>query len=355
MIRDFLYVDVQRTRSLLAQLEDGVIEEYVKRTALDDASELGASIFGIGGKGSWATKESYEESRSLKDLTFVVFEEAADAQGLIVNVEPSGDPSDWQSGAVHGQLREGEILRITGDVLITDPAYIRARFESLDEFMTALIDMQVQGAVEAAKVLSAAHVESLQGQLHKANTGQRKQIERKIKAAEEQMEAEARREVEAQLGGAAGLDQMRSVMQVLASFLGDAIAVRLLSCGLDHPQMGFAGSLLARDEYLQRERDELFSRYGSILRGWTTVMQIAHVPAEDDAASVMELDQASMQQLASGQAINRAAFERTASQLLRMMESIGITEGPRWPTISVVPLAVYRPVPGHKSDSHPDP
>lgn len=348
MIRDFLYVDVQRTRSLLAQLEGGVIEQYVKRTALDDTSELRASIFGIGGKGSWATQESFEESRSLKDLTFVIFEEAADAQGLIVNVEPSSDPADWQSGAVHGQLREGEILRITGDVLIIDPAYIRARFESLNELMTALIDMQVHRAVEPTNVLSAAQVESLQGRLHKANAGQRKQIERKIKAAEEQRKAEARRKAEAEFGGAARLAQMRSVTQVLASLLGEAIAVRLLSCGLDHPQMGFAGSLLARDEYLQREREELFSRYGSVLRGWTTVMQVAHVPAQHDNSAVMELDQEVLKPLTSGQAIERAAFERIAAQLLRMMETIGIIEGPRWPTISVVPLAIYREVPTGK-------
>src|ERR687892_208466 len=281
MIRDFLYVDVQRTRSLLAQLEDGVIEQYVKRTALDDAGELGASIFGIGGKGAWSSHESCEESRSLKDLTFVVFEGAAEAQGLIVNVE-------------------------------------------------------------VAKALGQAQMEALQAQLQKANPGQRKQIERKLKSAEVQVEAEARREVEAQLGGAAGMDQMRSVMKVLGSFIGEAIAVRLLSCGLDHPEMGFAGSLLARDEYLQRERDELFSRYGSILRGWTTVMQVAHVPADAETTSAMGPDAASLEQLASGQAINRAAFERTAAQLLRMMESIGITEGPRWPTVSVVPLAIYR-------------
>ena len=84
MIREFLYVDVQRARSLLAQLDDGVVEQYVKRTALDDVGELGATIFGIGGKGTWSARESDEESRSLKDLTLAVFEEAVSAQGLIV-------------------------------------------------------------------------------------------------------------------------------------------------------------------------------------------------------------------------------------------------------------------------------
>lgn len=120
MIREFLYVDVQRTRSLLAQLEDGVVEQCVRRTALDDAGELGATVFGIGGKGTWGTHESHEESRSLMDLTAVVFEEAAASQGLIVDVEPSNRVEEWASGEAHQALREGELLRVTGDLLITD-------------------------------------------------------------------------------------------------------------------------------------------------------------------------------------------------------------------------------------------
>ncbi len=54
------------------------------------------------------------------DLTAVVFEEAAASQGLIVDVEPSNRVEEWASGEAHQALREGELLRVTGDLLITD-------------------------------------------------------------------------------------------------------------------------------------------------------------------------------------------------------------------------------------------
>ncbi len=345
MIREFLYVDVQRARSLLAQLEDGVVEQYVKRTALDDVGELGATIFGIGGKGTWSAQESHEESRSLKDLTFVVFEEAARAQGLIVDVDPSSDPEHWRSGSVHATLREGEVIRITGDVLITDPSYISARFAALSNFITALVEMQVESAVNAALALRSAELDGLREQMARANSGQRKQIERKLESAETQVRADAQRLVEDQLGGETGIEGMRSIMKVMTSLIGESVGVRLLSCGLDHPEMGFAGSLIGRDEYLQRERDELFSRYSSVLRAWTAVMQVAHIPNEGETTAALQMDTSSWQQLVTGPALNRAAFDKAAADLLRMMDSIGVTEGPRWPTISVVPLAIYRSIP----------
>lgn len=350
MIREFLYVDVQRTRSLLAQLEDGVVEQYVRRTALDDAGELGATVFGIGGKGTWGTHESHEESRSLMDLTAVVFEEAAASQGLVVDIEPSNQVEEWASGEAHQALREGEILRVTGDLLITDPEYIGARFAALDGFMADLIEMQVGIAMDALRVMRDTEVEKLQRQMRSANSNQRKQFERKLRALEEEMEAEARKKVEAEIG-AKSVDQMRSIMKVMQSFIGGTISVRMLACGVDHPESGFAGSLLGRDEYLQREREELYSRYGSVLSGWTALMQIAHIPSGAATASARDSAASEWGDLAAGGNINRAAFEGAAAKLLQMMESIGVAEGPRWPTISVIPLAIYRPVPGSQGVS----
>lgn len=166
----------QRTRSLLAQLEDGVVEQYVRRRALDDAGELGATVFGIGGKGTWGTHESQEESRSLMDLTAVVFEEAATSQGLIVDIEPSDRVEDWASGEVHQTLREGEILRISGDFLITDPDYIGARFATLEGFVADLIEMQVGIAMDALRLMRDAELDDLQGKMRSANSNQRKQF-----------------------------------------------------------------------------------------------------------------------------------------------------------------------------------
>src|SRR5207253_1030235 len=89
------------------------------------------------------------------------------------------------------------------------------------------------------------------------------------------------REAAAEAGTAKMSPQILAIMDVIDSFLQqDAISVRFLACGDDDPHLGFVGSLLGRDDYIQRERDALFSRYGSILRGWTAVLQVAAVPSE---------------------------------------------------------------------------
>lgn len=345
MIREFLYVDVNRTRSLLAQLEGGVIEAEVRRTGLDDTNELGAKVLGIGGKGSWATSESHEESRSLVDLTFVVFEEAAAAQGLVVDAQIVTDPTEWRSGSVHSLFQEGEILRITGDIQITDPAFVSNRFALLDEFMASLVEMQVEMLKDEALRQVGVDLSELRGQLARAPRDQRRQLERRLLQAEEDAESSARAGVEAQLR-VGELESMKKLGVVLRSFLGDTISARLLACGDQQPELGFAGSLLGRDEYIQREREELFSRYGSVLRNWTMVMQIANIPPLEDSSAGVSIDSSAWTDLMSSGGINRAAFEAAASGLLRMLESFGVAEGPRWPTISVVPLAIYREVPG---------
>jgi hypothetical protein len=340
-VREFLYVDVQRARSLLAQLEDGVVEQHIRRSVVDDVAELGASIMGLGGKGRWSTEQATEESRSLQDLTFATFEGAATAQGLITELVLSPEVEDWSSGVIHGHLREGEIVRATGDLLVVDPTFIRSRFESFDEFIEAVVAVQMNELIEAVRSEHASEFEQLDKKLKQAPLKGRKQIEKQIQRLETETRSAAEAAAKAQFGGSDQFEQLRSIMKLVTTFLGESIAVRLLPCGFDQPELGFAGSLLARDDYLQRERDALFSRYGSVLREWTVVMQIAHLPDRTATASALKFDPSALP-LVQGEQINRAQFERAAAELLRMMEATGLAEGPRWPTISIVPLAIYR-------------
>lgn len=48
--------------------------------------------------------------------------------------------------------------------------------------------------------------------------------------------------------------------------------------------------------------------------------------------------------LPGGERINRAAAEKLCLDLLEFVDHTGLTEGPRWPSIAVTPLALYRTV-----------
>ncbi len=135
--------------------------------------------------------------------------------------------------------------------------------------------------------------------------------------------------------------QLDVIGRVVGSFVGDSVAMRILPCGEDELEYGFSGTLLGRQEYLQQEREHLFSRYGQTAATWTAVFQIAAIPGNPEQIHPAE-DAAPTNE--SGE-FSRAKFERIANGVLNQMEQVGIVEGPRWPSISVTPLGLYRVVP----------
>jgi hypothetical protein len=142
------------------------------------------------------------------------------------------------------------------------------------------------------------------------------------------------------------------ISDVMASLLGEEIALRVLPCGREYPEYSFGGVLLNRSDYLQKEREALFSRFGSFLSGWTFVMQVETVPyqvlidTETDSPDT-EADSTASEAnlLRPDEQVSRAGTEQMALDLMRQVEHIGFSEGPRWPAITVTPLGIYRVVP----------
>lgn len=315
-LREFFYVDVERARSYLAQLDRGVVQSVIERSSGELSAEAKASMFGFGGSGSVSRGTGREEARSLQDLTFVAFESLALQQGFLVDSPPEvSDPDAWTTGTIQNSFLPGQIVRLKADVQILDPRFFEARIQRVDAFANALV--RVTTPIPAVK------------------PGTPRQQQKKAADA-------AHGAARAELWGDTSPDAVQGIADVVSSLLGDAIAVRVLPCGRDHPDLGFGGALIDRREYVQPEREALFSRYGPVLSDWTCVIQIASIPSQSeeipDVLPAIEL-------MGKGNRIQRAAVEQLAVQFLTLMESIGMAEGPRWPSISVTPLAIYRHLP----------
>ena len=316
MVREFFYVDVGRARSYLAQLDKGVVESVIERVEHDIKADVKASLFGLGGAGGIGRATGREESRSLQDLTFTVFEELAVEQGFLLDATADfADADMWLNGALHDSLVEGQLLRIRSDIQILDPRFFTSRIERIESFADALIDI----TTEPPSVKPGS------------NKGQQKRLMEHAKEA-----------TRAALWSGTDPNSVKAIAGVVNSLLGDSIAVRVIPCGDEHAELSFGGALIDRTEYIQPEREALFSRYGSILRGWSCVLQIASLPLQDEPTS-MDLN---TELLGPGKRIKRATFEQFVIQFITLMESIGMAEGPRWPSISVTPLAIYREVVG---------
>jgi hypothetical protein len=285
-LREFLYVDADRVRSLLAQLQGLILES------------LASPVDG---------------SRSAQDLTFVAFEQLADEHLLVKDLgAPYFDAEQWRTGAVHKELRPGDLVRIGADVQVLDGGLFETRLQRLDALLDAYLTV----------------------------TGQRNVPLGAQKNDEGPKPLGAQRGV-AKKQAFGGLDQpqLQAIAEFVKAYVGESIAVRVLPCGRDQLDLGFTGALLGWKTYVQDDRDTLFSRYGNVASRWTAVLQVAAMPENGRDEVTVDSDV-----LDAAGNLSRAGVERVATQLLAMMEGIGIAEGPRWPSISVTPLAFYRDV-----------
>lgn len=308
-LRDFLYLDSERVRSLLAQLDGGVVEQVVEAAKRSAQGRAGAKVFGVFDlRGTLVRERASEQTKTLQDAVYLLFEEAASESGLFASVDLE-HPAAWEMGSVHEQLREAQLIRCTAPARILDSRLVRARTDRFLEWMkiAASLDPSV-----AAKL----------GQVAKNKRG---------KALDDLMRE--------QLDGTSP-DEIRRIAEFMELFLGGQILLRQFPCGPGHPAYALVGTLLDRAGYLQEERDALFAKYGSGVSEWTMVGQVATVPEPDKMEDPdFELFEGSEDK------IDRTQFEEIGANLMHLMERIGIAEGPTYPAVPVTPLAVFREVP----------
>lgn len=313
LVREFLYVDVDRSRSLLAQLTGGVLDTVRSMKSNDLSADAKANFFGFGGSAGYSHGSNREESRSMQDLVFAGFESVAEDKSLIFDLPDSvRDPESWASGSIHDVLQDGQIARITCDVQILDGGFFASRVERLMQFGEAYIDSQMTAGPIPGKGRNQG-----KGALER---------EREAKLTE--------------LFGELSTTNMQGIARLVKSFAGNEAAVRLLPCGASHVEYSFFGTMLGRANYMQEERESLFSRYGQSPSKWTVVFQVSAIPLSPGPTEFNAHGE-----MVTGDRINRGVVESMANALMTVMDSIGIAGGPSWPSISITPLGIYRAVP----------
>lgn len=163
MLREFLYVDVARVRSLLAQLDDGVLEHVVRRQGSSATNDL-LALIGLKGIHQSNTSTVAEESRSVQDLLFTVFEEAVQSEGILRDLshDDVSLADDWETSAVHERLDEGEIVRFSTRILVVDPHFVQGRFEryvALNDALAEMALLQLEPNLELLRTTLQVHME----------------------------------------------------------------------------------------------------------------------------------------------------------------------------------------------------
>ena len=323
-VREFLYVDHQRIRSYYSQINRGVIESVVSHGESTVSGEVGAKLFGFGPSGSYERGTQREESRSLQDLNYIIFEELFEQEGLIEDVtDKVNDIGAWQDGSLHSSIEEGDIVKYTGNIQILDPEFTRNRIGQFGRLVSSFVGIMV-GA------------QSSENPVPPIRQGGSTKPGRRPRSADEIREALIAEKL-TEFSGGVSLEQLASLGDMVDAFTNSSIIARALPFGSEHPEYHFAGTLLSRSEYIQPEREALFSRYGTRLNNWTIVMQLARIPSPEKP-KLPDFNKP----LTDGDVLSRGVLENTINGIVSYMEGVGIGEGAQYPAMSVTVLAIYR-------------
>lgn len=305
---DFLYLDIERVKSLLSQMKGGVVDTVVERYRNEAEGKAGAKLFTIAEiGGSLVREKATEQTKSLRDYIYIVFEAAADDAGLFLKHDLQ-KTENWE-GPQRAKLRGGQLIRVTAPTRILDAAHFKTNIENTLELpreVAAFATMQQQAGAGWSDEFRRLNLQTLGNEM---------------------------------IGGKHVADNMLAMGRFVYTLLSGQIIVRQFPCGLEYKDYNIVGILSDKLGFLQEDRESLFSKYGYELSQWTLVAQIASVP-ERPSPEVEKIEVPDI--MVPGKAkVSRHRFEELANTFMSQIQATGLAGAPEFPEISVNPIALY--------------
>ena len=297
-VRDFIYLDVERVRSIYAQIEKGVVETRSSSSGSDKSAHGGLQgKIPLLASGEVATdvlwRRGESETISLHDHMFNYVEQRLLETSALVDFNERVDASSWARDSF--VVPEGAVfLRISGRARLNDYAQMRVMTENIGELGRAL-----------------AVVTSWDDD--KTPPERRKDAEKSFSEM-----------------GLPDKSFTKQLSHLLETFYEDRVVVKIRPFGI-HPDCVFVSDVAP--QWLRDPVSTVRFRYGSSPpEPWTVVGRLARITgnaiAGDDPSSDVASEAQNMDEAIDGLFDGLAAIHETAEI--------------QYPAISLVPLAVYR-------------
>ncbi|MEV0809278.1 hypothetical protein [Micromonospora sp. NPDC050200] len=319
MLREFLYVDTQKVRSLLAQLGDGGVSEEVKITEKTQ-NKLSIGARNIANR-DWDSGSESSTTRSLADAVFPALEDAMETSGYLVDLSDELQRPEFWKDDLQEAYPEGSFVRITAPARLFDSRYVNRIFAGLSFAANGFTALNPTPGSEASK----------------RNKG-RPTTTPKAKAASprESPEDDIEDFPAALFGDALTGEQLRGFAKMTRGLFHTGL--HLIMNPADQEGLSVSVRLEEGRSFLESEADVLFARYGVQEQEWTMVGTIgSHSAPEIDEDSSTPFD------VRPG-GIDRAALTGMISTLVGGVASFGFADLPQYPGFSIVPFAVYRTI-----------
>lgn len=172
-IRDFVYLDVDRLKSILAQVDEGYLVETATTTGSAKTVEGGAEaqvpgLAKIGGTGQYVWTNQASETRTLHDHIYNYVERRLAEEKRLLVLDEALTAEAWLSDERRKAIPDTAFILITGAVLINDYRYLKDFLANFNKVAAAVgrfsAQQQIQTSSEA-KAKEALALASKQFQL----------------------------------------------------------------------------------------------------------------------------------------------------------------------------------------------
>jgi len=305
-IRDFLYLDVERVKSIFAQLEEGLVtgRERVGGTAKEVSGKGGGGIpalLSLAAEGKFIWENEERETKTLHDYMYHHVESKIRDNNMVVTIDDSTlSPEALRSGGLNSLLNEDSFLLIYGKIRLDDYDYLKGILEHFNELV---------------RFITRCSMSQPTAQLTKA---QRKQVE---------SEALSKNQLDDWL--------VKGLGKFFDTFYKERCMITI------HPnesvsEVYFTGHLIK--SFVRDGLESVIFRYGTspdIM--WSVFAQIAYIPTESESVrDDVSLPEGTLSQKANP--IDEAL--RNTFNAFREVEKIAT--GVAYPVISIIPIAIYR-------------
>lgn len=295
VVRDFVYLDWERVRSMSAQLLRGVPQDASKESGHDvgGKGEIQGSVPALlkgRGEGDYHYFRTQNETRSLHHYVYSLFEESLQKRDAVTEV--GRDFDSWAEDTFH----DGQFVKVTGAIRLTDYAWLSTMMEALPNIMRA--------AQQASNI----------GLKQDRDEG---------RISKKQFEAE-QQDHQKQLNELKEL-KLEKMTDLVRRLYGDVVRVKVVP-DPDNLDNTFVGS--AELANFHDSAASLAQKYGyEIDAGWTVLGQINKSTASTEPAPIP-----------TGNELEDA-FEQVALGINDIAMVAGAT---KFPAVSFTPISVYR-------------
>jgi len=325
IFREFLYADIERTRSLFAQRLGGIPEEDRVTDSVFRHYALGVQRYLGAGK---ETRSEHYEQRSLLDALFPALENLLEIEGWLTDISDivHDDKSD-DPGVLKNTVEPGSIVRLT------------ARGTLFDAEFVARILAGVSVAADGISTF-ANPAQPNTGQPKQKPKGQRGKPEPQAPTKTPQLE-DLIEDFPPEIMDGLPADFLRSMVRVARGMFPNGLYLLLEGDG------GVDWTATARlqkgRQYLEAEPDILFSRYGTAPHDWTIVGTVGYFAEPSDSHMLESVDFTN-----DDESVSRTKFVTGLNALTTTVANLGFADSPAFPGFTIIPLAVYRTIPQAK-------